>query len=474
MTADNRYPQIRRVLIVTLVLNLMVATGKIFIGLMTGALAVTVDGLHSIMDSSGNIVGLIAIRVVARPPDESHPYGHSRYETLAALLVGLLLLLTAWEIVRGAIDRLGGGEPPQITALAFGVVLATLVVNLLVNRYQVREGRRLESQILLADAAHTGADVLVSLSVLVSMALVALLGWDWADVAAALLVTVLIGRAAVKILRQTGRVLVDAAPYTSEQIIEQVQQVPAVDHVLRARSRGAVDAAHIDVDVQVAPEMTAGQSAAITEAIRAQLQQHFGGISEVEVHFVPDETRAPDYALLARAHADALALTTHEVVTSDSPRGKVLEMHVEVPSDQTLAHAHEQVSLLEQAVKRDLPEIADVVTHIEPAPTEVSSPRLDTATFRHRQRVELEIRHVLSQHYPDLDWHQVHVYATQGGFAVSMHVVLPPQMTVEAAHRVAENTETLLRAQIPQIERVTIHTEPPEADIETAEVQRLR
>lgn len=462
MTDNVRSQQVRRVLLVTLVLNLIVAAGKIVIGLITGALAITADGLHSIMDSAGNIVGLIALRVAVQPPDDDHPYGHRRYETLAALGIGALLLLTAWEVVRGAVERLAGGESPEITPLAFAVLLSTLVMNVLVNRFQVREGRRLDSQILLADAANTGADIFVTLSVIASMVLVVLFGWGWADVVAALFVTTLIGHAAFKILRQHGRVLVDTAPYTPEEIAGHVREVPAVDNIVRVRSRGTTDAAHIDVDVQVAPEMTAQQTAAIGDAIRAHLQQQLDGVSEVEVHFEPDGSREPDYTLLARARADALSLTTHEVLLSDSPRGKVLEMHVEVPPGQTLADAHQQVSRLEQAVKADLPDVAHVVTHIEPALSDAPDVQVDTGVLTQSQRLAAQVRQVLHQHDPELNWHQINVFPVPGGFAVNMHVTLPPQMTVEAAHRVAESTEMLLRTALPLIERVTIHTEPPE------------
>ncbi|HLV37787.1 MAG TPA: cation-efflux pump [Spirillospora sp.] len=462
MPQETRSRQIRRVLLITLVLNLAVAAGKIIIGLVTGALAITADGLHSIVDASGNAIGLIATRMAARPPDDEHPYGHHRYETLAALVIGAMLLLTAGEIVRGAVERLSGGEPPRITALAFGVMLVTLVINVLVNRYQVGEGRRLESEILLADAANTRADIYVTLSVIASMALVTLLGWTWADIAAALLVTVLIGRAAIKILRQQGRVLVDAAPYSSEQLTKRVLEIPSVKNVLRARSRGSSDAAHIDIDVQVAPEMTAGQTAAIGEAIREHLYEHFDGVHEIEVHFAPADNVEPDYALLARARADALALTTHEVLVSDSPRGKVLEMHVEVPPDQTLADAHQQVSQLERNIRDALPELADVITHIEPSLADVSNPTIDTGALNQSQQIAAQVRQVLNQHYPGLNWHHVNAYPLQDGFAVSMHVTLPPQMTVESAHRIAEETEILLRTNVPMVQRVTIHTEPPE------------
>ena len=461
MTSASNRQQVQRVLTITLVLNFTVAIGKIIIGLMSGALAITADGLHSIIDGSGNIVALVATRVAARPPDENHPYGHGRYETLAALTIGALLLVTAWEIIRGAIERLGGGEPPEITPLTFMVMLVTLVVNVFVSRYETRAGQRLQSQVLLADAANTRADVLVTLSVLVSMALVVLLGWAWADIVAALLIGVFIFRAAWGVLRQAANILVDTAPYTPVVLTELVQSVPSVDEVVRVRSRGPANATYIDVDVQVAPEMTANQSAAIAGAIRDTLRKNLNGVHEVEVHFEPHRNTAPDYALLTRARADALGLATHEVRLSDAPGGKMLEMHVEVPPDETLEAAHRRVSELEVAVQHDLPEVVNIVSHIEPALVATRDPQ-DSDAQRQARWLETQVMRLLQSRHPGLDWHDLRVQPYEHGFAAAMHVTLPPQMSVEAAHRIAESAETLLRAEAPQLERVIIHTEPPE------------
>lgn len=464
MQPANNLDQVRRVLLTTLVLNLSVAAGKIIIGIITGALAITADGLHSIIDSSGNVVGMVATRVAGKPADADHPYGHARYETLAALVIGVLLLLTAWEVVQGAVERLSGGERPEITPVAFIVMVATLAINLFVSRYQIREGRRLNSQVLLADAANTSADVFVTSSVLVSMGLVVWLGWDWVDIVAALMITVLIGRAALHVLRQTGRVLVDTAPYAPEQLTDLITQLPSVDEVVRVRSRGPASAAHIDVDVQVAPEMTADQTAAIAGAIRNKLNAELEGVSEVEVHFVPRPDAETDYALAARARADALGLKTHEVHVSETSDGKVMEMHVEVPPDQTLNEAHQRVSQLEDAVQSQLDDVVEVITHIEPAAAAILAHH-DDAILQQTHLLEQHAHQLLQGRYTDLDWHDLRVYPFNGsgGFALSMHVTLPPQITIEAAHRIAEDAETLLRSEIPQLARVTIHTEPPEA-----------
>lgn len=455
--------QVRRVLLITLALNVIVAVSKIVIGLVSGVLAITADGFHSMVDGSSNIVALVANRLAARPPDEDHHYGHRRFETIAALGIGLFLLVTAWEIISSALERLqGAGETPTITPLTFAVMIGTLVVNLFVTRYESREGRRLKSELLLADATHTRTDVFVTISVLASMVFVVLLDWVWADTAAALVIVLLILKSAWEILRRTGGVLVDTAPYSPQQLTEWVAAVPSVERVLRARSRGPSDAAHIDIDVQVAPATTADHTAAITSAIRDRLAQEIDGLAEVEVHFEPRAWNETDYALSARAEADALGLATHEVRVTGAPNGKLLEMHVEVPPGQTLAEAHERVSQLEANMQANLPGVVDVVTHIEPAQVAVEAGGSSTDAAR-CSRIVAQALDVLRRRFPGLNWHDLRVQTVDGSdFNLTAHVTLEPQTSVEAAHDLAEEAELLLRTALPRLARVTIHTEPPD------------
>ena len=449
--------QVRRVLIITLLLNFSVALGKIIVGLASGAISITADGFHSLMDGSSNLIGLAASRIAEQPPDADHPYGHRRYETIAALGIGVLLLVTAWEIISSAIERLQSGETLEVSPLMFAVLIATLMVNLFVSRYERREGKRLQSEILIADSANTGADVFVTLSVLASMVLVSF-GWTWADPVAAMIIVVLIARAAWQVLRSTGGVLVDTAPYAPDELQRVAESVPSVERVLRARSRGPADAAYIDIDVQVPPETTADHTAAIADAIRQTMEEQLQGVAEVEVHFAPIPNAAHDYGLATRARADALGLATHEVRVTEGPTGKVLEMHVEVPAGQTLAQAHEQVSRLERAVCAQLPEVAEVVTHIEPS----LRGELNPDVSMQQENVIAGARAQLREHFPQVDWHHFGASPLEDGMALTMHVILPAQTSVEEAHQLAESAELLLRGSMPVVRRVTIHTEPPE------------
>ena len=117
------------------------------------------DGFHSLTDSASNIVGLAGAKASRKPPDEDHPYGHRKFETLAAAGIFVFLLLAVVEVARSALSRLSGGIPPEVTRWSFAVMLGTIAVNLVVVSYERGEARRLDSELLRADATHTLPDV---------------------------------------------------------------------------------------------------------------------------------------------------------------------------------------------------------------------------------------------------------------------------------------------------------------------------
>lgn len=447
--------QVNRVLLITLFLNLAVALGKIITGYSIGALSITADGFHSLADGTSNIVALIANTIAGTPPDADHPYGHQRFETLAALGIGILLMLTAWETIQSVIERLQGGEPPQLTAGAFIVMTATLLVNIAVNRYQVGQGKRLKSEILLADAANTGTDIFVTLSVIISMGVMVAFGWYWADIAAALIVVVLIARAAWQIVTRTGSVLVDTAPFSPEKLTSIVLEVPAITGVTRARSRGGADNAYIDLDVEVSPETTAERNAVTASVLVDKIKSELSGVSEVNIQFIPAVLSEPDYETVVEASAVAVGLRAHRIHINPTPQGKILEFHVEVVPGQTLSDAHQQVSQLEEGLRYRLPEIIDVVSHIEPASRPAGGETLSEAEIVHQQVMAL-----LEQRFATVHWHDLLLYPQENGMGMTIHAHLPANIPIEDAHNLTGDAERLLRSQLNVLDRITIHTEP--------------
>ena len=192
--------QVRRVLWITLGLNVLVSAAKLAYGLATGTFSMIADGVHSFLDGANNVLGLVAVAAAGHPPDAGHPYGHRKFETFAALAVGVLLLLACWEIVKGAVGRLQGGAIAEPGPAGFLVMVLTLLVNVFVTSYESRQGRRWGSEILLADAVHTRSDILTSLAVMAALG-GSLLGWRWIDAVATLLIVAWIGLLAWRVAR---------------------------------------------------------------------------------------------------------------------------------------------------------------------------------------------------------------------------------------------------------------------------------
>jgi cation diffusion facilitator family transporter len=458
LTGSTRRSEIQRVLLITLAANLLVAAAKIVVGLLTSSLAMVADGVHSSLDGTSNIIGLVTNVLASRPPDEKHPYGHRRFETLASMMIGGILLLTGWEIIESSIQRLSAHTAPNIGPQNFAVMVVTVLVNLGVTTYESRAGKRLNSEFLLADAAHTRSDVMVSLTVLASLAAVQF-GLEWVDAAAAILVVGLIAVVAWRIVSHSAGILVDRVAVNADEVARVVGDIAGVQAVARVRSRGPSDEIHLDLDLQIAGSTTAEHSTAIAKEVRSQLRSQFSGLSDIQVNFLPSHDEPGNFALMVRAEADALGLGVHEIISTPVADGVSLEMHVEVPREQSLGEAHSIVSELEQRLHAVIPGLDRVVTHIEPTP-------LHTAVM-HRSgsghAIARKALKVARELHPRNRWHDVEIRAEpDGGYALSMHCHVAADMPLAEAHHLAERVETELRSSIPSLHRVTIHTEPPD------------
>ena len=284
-----RMRSIRRVLWAILFLNLAVAAAKYFYGLASGSASMQAEGIHSVFDSAGHVVGLVGIALGARPADEGHPYGHAKFETYASLVIGVLLLLAAFEVGSGAVGRLATGTfTASVTPASFVVMVGTLCVNVGVTLYERRAAKRLRSEILAADASHTLSDALVSVGVIVGLALVSL-GFPAADPVMALVVTAAILVTAFDVFKHALATLSDKARIPEEDLRATALEVEGVRDVHRIRTRGTEGEVYADLHVLVAPEMTVGKAHRLADAVEAAVQRRFPNVIEVLVHIEPDD-----------------------------------------------------------------------------------------------------------------------------------------------------------------------------------------
>ena len=286
-TLSDRNRSIRRVLWVVLFLNVAVALAKLTYGIVTHSAAMEADGFHSLFDGASNVIGLVGIWYAGRPADEGHPYGHDKFETFAAAVIGILLVFAGYTVGKGAIDSLlGRGVPTEVTTISFAVMLGTLAVNILVTTWERRAGRRLGSEVLVADASHTLSDVLVSIGVIISLVLVRL-GIEMADGIVALLVAVAILRTAWGIMSGVLHTLGDAARLPAGEVAAAACTVPGVVGCHAVRTRGPESRVHVDLHVQVAPRTTVERGHVIAHEVEGALRHAFGQITDVVVHLEP-------------------------------------------------------------------------------------------------------------------------------------------------------------------------------------------
>ena len=149
--------------------NMRVTVVKLVVGLATGALAVIAEAFHSSMDASSNIIGLVGMRVAEQPPDRAHPYGHRKYETVAALAIGALLMLASWEILQALVRRIIAGGAPDVETQDIWLLALTFPVNVAGVVYERSKARRLAADLLEADGAPTRPALLVTVAVIGSM-----------------------------------------------------------------------------------------------------------------------------------------------------------------------------------------------------------------------------------------------------------------------------------------------------------------
>jgi cation diffusion facilitator family transporter len=284
---EGRAPGVRRVLLIVLSLNALVVVLKVWVGVRTGALSVLGAALESGLDTLNNFIGMVVVGVAARAPDDDHPYGHDKFETLGALAIVGFLSISCFELLRAAVLQLVHGQAsPRSDAVDVTLLAGTAAINLFVAWYERRRGRELASAFLLADAAHTRSDLWVTLLALGSL-LLARMGLGRADPALAVVVAGVIAWNGYQILRETVPILVDQRGVDANEIRELIGGIARITDVRDVRSRSTSSGVlFAEVTIVVAAETNVAEAHALADEVEARIQAALGA-AEVTVHVEP-------------------------------------------------------------------------------------------------------------------------------------------------------------------------------------------
>jgi cation diffusion facilitator family transporter len=286
-STTHRSSGVRRALLVVLALNALSAALKVGVGARTGALTVLGAALESVLDMLSNVVAVLAVSIAARAPDDDHPYGHEKFETLGTLAIVGFLSISCFELLRQSIAELAGGErPPSANGTDGALLIFSLVINGFVVVYERRQGRRLASTLLLADAAHTASDILVTTLAIASLVL-SHQGFVRADALLGLMVALIIGWSGLQILRGSIPILVDARAVDADRLAGIVRTIPGVVGVRSARSR-RTSSGRLFAEVTILVDGGTSVSAAhdFTDDVERAIERELG-TAEAIVHVEP-------------------------------------------------------------------------------------------------------------------------------------------------------------------------------------------
>jgi cation diffusion facilitator family transporter len=306
---DLRKQESGRVAIVGAVVNLVLSAVKVVVGILGNSQALIIDGIHSLSDLMTDILVLVASHHASHGPDQNHPYGHGRFETAATLALGAFLVLVAGGIMWDSIERLThAGDAATPKAIALYAALFSILANEALYWYTIIVARRINSELLRANAWHHRSDAVSSIVVLVGVA-GAMLGHGWLDLAAALIVGAMVAKIGWDLGWGAMRELVDESLEEDkvERIRHIITDIPGVRslHMLRTRRQG--HEAMADVHVQVDPMISVSEGHMVAIAVEEQIKADIEEISDITVHIDPedDETMPTCKGLPLRNEAEA-------------------------------------------------------------------------------------------------------------------------------------------------------------------------
>jgi cation diffusion facilitator family transporter len=439
----------RRIALMSVLAAAALLVLKLVTGLVTGSLGLLSEALHSGTDLVAALLTFFAVGISVRPADRHHAYGHGKAEHLAALAEASILALLSLGVAVAAVRRFSDPPEFEIAWWAFAVVLVVIVVDASRMTLSFRAARRYDSAALESNALHFGSDLAGSTAVLIGLAL-ANAGHPEGDAAAALFVAVLVIAAAVRLVRRNVDVLMDSVPDEIEDAARAaIGGVEGVE-LRRLRMRQAGGRQFADVVINVPAGAAVGQGHAAADAVEDAMREALPK-SDVVVHVEPgDEQEVRD-----RAHAAALAVPgvreVHNVTVLQVGSDLRISLHLKLPGDLPLEHAHELAELVERSIHAAVPEAAGVQTHLEPLSEAAESLEIE------RDRASIErLVHEETGRGP----RELRFLTSPDGVVAHLTLTVDGATPLADAHAQASRVEERIRREQPEIGEIIVHTEP--------------
>jgi cation diffusion facilitator family transporter len=436
---------------------------KAAVGVSTGSLGILSEAAHSGLDLVAAFITLLSVRVSDKPADADHQYGHGKVENFSAFLETGLLLLTCvwiiWEAIRRLFVHHVHIEP---TVAAFVVMAVSMVVDVWRSRALKKIAAKYDSQALEADALHFSTDIFSSGVVLLGLALVAIgqrYSWAWlanADPIAALFVAGAVLYVSSRLARQTIDALLDAAPSgVRAQIVDAVSRLEGVLELDRVRIRRAGNRYFADLSVGLARNVTFQRAEQLADEVTNSVRRVLPN-ADVVVHSVPRPSGGENIFDRIRAVASRNNLNVHDVSVQDLAGRLHVEQHLELDETLNLKQAHDVVTGVEAEMRREIPEISSILTHIESEPATIET----GDEIRRDADIERRLERIVAE-FPEIeDMHDVAIKRVRDRIYVSCHCTMSDDLPLSRVHDISTALEIRFKQEAPEIFKVLIHPEP--------------
>jgi len=425
------------------------------VGLTTGSLGLISAGIESTGDVVAAMVTFFAVRLGARPADESHPFGHRRAENLSALAEASILLGGGMIVVIEAAHRLLGNSSPLAAKwYVFAVIALAIMINISRAVVSLRSARRSGSAALRSNSFHFVSDVAGSVAVLVGLIAVRA-GFRDGDAISALVVATFIFTAAGRLIFENAQVLMDTAPAAAHAAArDAIIGVSPEIELDRLRLREAGGRYFADVVVAIPPGRAVVEGHAAADNIEQAIEEILPN-SDVVVHVEPRQR-----GLTLRDRVLAIALSepavseAHDITIFDHGDQHSVSLHLKLPAQSSLTTAHEVAERVESAISA-LPHVSDVRTHLEPLEQPIAAD-LSGDEDPHA----LETIMTIVQEHAGTPARDLRLIPTQAGHVLFITISVGAEASLQQAHQLAGELEEALRQQLPSIADVVVHTEP--------------
>src|SRR5580692_8022611 len=436
---------------------------KVVVGIATGSLGILSEAAHSGLDLVAAAVTYFSVRVSDKPADAEHQYGHGKIESFSAFVeTGLLLLTCVWIVYEAGKRLFFHSVDIEPTVWAFVVMGISIVLDVWRSRRLRRIADKYDSQALQADALHFSTDIWSSSVVILGLALVMAgrkyqLHWlAKADPIAALFVACIVVYVSSRLALQTADTLLDAAPAgVRNRIIEEVRRVDGVLEVDRVRIRRSGSRYFADVSIAMSRNVTFQKSEQVANEVSSRIRGLLPD-ADVVVNAVARASRQESLFDQIRAVATRNNLNVHDISVQDIAGKLHVEQHVELDERLSLKEAHDRVTRLEAEMKHDVPEISDILTHIEsePATIETGDGLVKVPSFEKRLQA-------VTEGFPEVvDMHDLMFKRIGGRLYLSLHITMQDDLPLSRVHYIQTAVEGRFRQEVPELFRVLIHPEP--------------